>query len=183
MNESGFTSSREFFKATNYPSIINNNYELILITWHLKTPENIGSLIRLAANMGLKKVIFINNKDTLLRISKIKRTARDAEKFIEVHFASEDELINLIQQDYKHIALETSFGSKNIYKTTLPAKLALYLGNEITGLPQSLLSKMDECVHIPTPGPIPSMNVAMAGAVASFEWYRQMMEINHIDII
>lgn len=52
-------------------------------------------------------------------------------------------------------------------------KSALVLGNEASGLDESLRSKLDELVTVPMTGHAESLNVAIAGAVVCFEALRQ----------
>ncbi len=51
----------------------------------------------------------------------------------------------------------------------------LVFGSESRGLPQSLLARYaDQVLKIPQPGPVRSLNVANAAAVAMYEAYRQL---------
>lgn len=167
-------ASRDFFKDNTYPQI-PNHLDIILIGWKLKSPENMGSLVRLAANMGLKEVIFINNSTDIKRSSKINKTARSAIQYVKITNIEPDQMEATIPSDYRWIALETCSGSENIFISKLPDKMALFLGNEISGLPSSIVSMMTQTIHIPMTGNIPSMNVASAATVAAFEWYRKKL--------
>jgi TrmH family RNA methyltransferase len=54
---------------------------------------------------------------------------------------------------------------------TRPA--ALLIGNEGSGLSQDLLDRADHLVSIPTPGPVESLNAAIAASVLLYEAARQ----------
>lgn len=163
--------SKYLFKSNKVPS---GYFPPIVIGYNIKTPENIGNIIRLADNAGCKEVFFVTN-DENVRNSKIKKTAASSYKSVNWSFCNEKDLETKIPSDYKWIAVETSGDSKNIYRENLPEKVALFVGNEITGLDSSLLDKCSQIVHIPLLGNNTSMNVSHALAVALFEWQRRII--------
>lgn len=167
-----YQPSRHFFSKNEYTPI-PANFDLIIVAWQLKSPENIGSIMRLAGNMGLHKIVLVHDNNQTLRNSKIKKTSQSAENFITLINTTEDHYQQYIPSTYGKVALETSTGSTNIYATSLPDKMALFVGNEIKGLPNPILSHIEQSIHIPMPGPISSMNVAHATSVCAFEWYRK----------
>ncbi|MCK5169627.1 MAG: hypothetical protein KAQ75_07090, partial [Bacteroidales bacterium] len=115
------THSKELFKNTKPIS----DYTLpIIIGYNIKTPENIGNIIRLADNSGCKEVLFVTN-DENTRSSKIKKTASSSFSSVKWSFCKASELKAKIPSDYKWIAIETSSDSKNIYNVKLPNKAAL----------------------------------------------------------
>lgn len=68
--------SKYLFKNLQLPSNYNSP---IIIGYDIRTPENIGNIIRLADNISCSKVLFITeNKD--IRESKIKKTAASSFK-------------------------------------------------------------------------------------------------------
>lgn len=149
----------------------------IILCDSFKTPENIGSIIRLAANVGCSKVISIGGGT--YKSWRVKRTACMAIDYVDlVELETEDFLANIsdyIPSDYIMTAVETSPTATNIYKTSLPRKAVLVLGSEINGVCDSVLSLCPVQVYIPMTGPATSMNVATAASVAIFEWQRQAL--------
>ena len=63
--------SKYLFKENQLPS---DYPPPIIVGYDIKTPENIGSIIRLADNIACEKVLFITEDDKI-RESKIKKTA------------------------------------------------------------------------------------------------------------
>jgi tRNA G18 (ribose-2'-O)-methylase SpoU len=162
--------SRELFTPQTRESL---PYTPIIVTDSLKTPENIGNLIRIAANIGINKIISI--EDIALKDSKIKKTACMAWDYVELVRTSADQFHTHIPDDYDWIALETTPTSVSIYKTILPDKMALFLGNEIWGIQPTILNRCRQHIHIPMTGPATSMNVSHAATAALFEWLRQQL--------
>ncbi len=146
----------------------------IIVAYQLKSPENMGHIIRLASNFGCRKVIFVGDKSAV-RESKVKKVGGAATGQVDWCFAEENSWTDLIDMDYKLIAIETSDDSLNLMKTVLPKKVAFVLGNEIFGLTNEVVEKCDMAVHIPMIGTIKSMNVSHACSVALYEWVRQYL--------
>ncbi len=162
------THSKYFFNEENQVSLADGS-DVIIITGNFSTPENIGSIIRLAANVNASKVIVVGSGDC--RQSKINKTAGAATGHISVEWQEADSLC--LPQGYVLVALETVEGATNLYECKLPNKLALVLGNEKYGVSQELLKCCSQSVFIPMPGAIKSMNVSHAASVCLFEWMRQ----------
>jgi len=144
----------------------------IVIAFQIKTPENIGNIIRLADNAGCQKVIIATDGKNI-RFSKVKKTAGLSFDSMPWEICNISDLFNKIPTGYKIVSLETSSDSENIFTSNLPEKVAIIVGNEIVGIDNEILSKSDLIVHIPLLGHNTSMNVSHALAVALFEWQRQ----------
>nr|WP_321450613.1 TrmH family RNA methyltransferase [uncultured Carboxylicivirga sp.] len=167
------THSKYFFANEIIPPL-DNAIRPIIIADSFSTPSNIGSVIRLAANVGALKVIVLNSDN--LRESKIKKTAGAALQHVEVIFTITDRLLEYVPKDYSLIAIETVETAKSIFEA-LPQKIAFVLGNEKFGVSDNVLSLCDASRFIPMAGRIKSMNVSHAATVSIFEWYRQQINL------
>lgn len=154
--------------------LLSNFEPPIIVAYELKTPENLGNIIRLAHNINCKRVLFVNI-DKEIRLSKIKKTASSSYNSVKWEFCSSNELLEKIPEEYSWIAIETSSDSKNIYKIDLPSKIAFFVGSEISGLNNEILDKCEDIVHIPILGKNTSLNVTHALAISLFEWQRQIL--------
>ena len=164
------THSKIFFSKTRV-NPLDDSIKPVIITDNFSTPENIGHIIRLAANVGALKVVVLGSEN--MRKSKIKKTAGTAIDHITVIFSDFEELHDHIPQNYTFTALETAEGAANIFETALPDRLALVLGNEKYGISGELLKLCKVKIFIPMPGTVKSMNVTHAASVCLFEWLRQ----------
>lgn len=145
----------------------------ILIADTIKTPENIGNMMRIAANIGITRIVSIETAEH--RISKIRKTACMAWDYVELIHTDKEHYRAYIPEEYTLVALETSNISQNIFTCDLPRKLALVVGNEQDGVCSDLLNDCPLHVHIPMSGPATSMNVSHAACVALFEWQRRFV--------
>jgi len=160
------TRANKLFQNSEYDTL---NKDCIIVCYELKTPENIGSIIRLASNFGCSEVILIIN-DEIQRSKKIKKIAGAAAGQIKIVYCNSTELWHILPKDYETIALETAVNSENIIDAKFDKNIVFILGNEIKGLSNDMVSKCDRSVFIPMFGKIKSMNVSHACAVALYAW-------------
>jgi tRNA G18 (ribose-2'-O)-methylase SpoU len=166
-------SSVELFRSLETNQFYNLNQRPIIIADNLRTPENMGAVLRLAGNVGARLTIFIADEPLNFKTYKIKRTASGAFEKCDWKIITLQELPQYIPSDYIIVALETSSNATNIYTTPLPRKMAMIVGNELFGIGSELMQMAQLKVYIPLPGKIYSLNVTHALSVGLFEWYRQ----------
>lgn len=77
---------------------------------------------------------------------------------------------------YTLVALEQTDESVRLGSAPLPEKMCLLVGNEGSGLPQSVLDMADMAIEIEQFGVVGSLNVVTATAIALYEWSRQHRE-------
>ncbi|MCW3785654.1 TrmH family RNA methyltransferase [Plebeiibacterium sediminum] len=169
-NES--TKSGALFTSTEYQLHCEGP---IIVAYQLKSPENMGHIIRLASNFGCKKVLFVGDEKAV-RESKIRKVGGAATGQIDWCFVDEASWMKCIDSDYKLIAVETSDNSKCLTDIHFPEKTAFILGNEIYGLSDEVVTKCDQAVHIPMIGKVKSMNVSHACSVVLYEWVKQYLK-------
>jgi tRNA G18 (ribose-2'-O)-methylase SpoU len=171
-------NSFELFQAIQTNKMYNTVSRPIIIADNLRTPENMGSTLRLAGNIGAQKTFFISDIAQQFKNYKINKTASGAADKTSWKVISMDEFEDEIPGDYLLIPLETTKQSGNIFEFHFPEKVAFIIGNEVTGIRQTLLDKAEQPLYIPIPGPVSSLNTTHALSIALFEWYRQMLRQN-----
>jgi TrmH family RNA methyltransferase len=140
----------------------------------IRTPENIGGLIRLAGNIGCRKVIIVSDEENH-KLAKIKKTATTAFNKVDWEIVSPTEWYRLIPTDYQIIALETTPKSELIYHSKLEKKTAIIVGDERFGIDLQTLELCHKHLYIPMTGSVKSLNVVQAATVALFELVRQSL--------
>ena len=154
----------------------NTAHPPIIIAYQIKTPENLGNIIRLADNAGCKKVIIASSAENI-RKSKVRKTAGLSFDSMDWEVCKLSEIFSKIPDDYRIVSLETSSDSVDIFTAILPEKMAIIVGNEVVGIENKMLDFSSLIVHIPLAGNNTSMNVSHALAVALFEWRRQVYSL------
>jgi tRNA G18 (ribose-2'-O)-methylase SpoU len=132
-----------------------------------------GSVLRLAGNIGAEKTIFISDVAQDFRLRRIKKTASTATENTSWEILDKDQLQAFIPADYQIVAIETSEHAQNIFDFQFPEKTAFVVGNERYGIRPEILKQAAHHVYIPIPGPVSSLNVTHALSIALFEWLRQ----------
>ena len=172
-------NSFEFFRALRSNPRYQNIAKPIIVADSLRTPENMGSVLRLAGNIGAEKTIFISEIAHTFKNYKIHRTASGASEKINWSIIKElSQLHDLIPNDYHIIAIETTETAHNIFDFKFPEKVVLLIGNEVSGISEELMALAEKSVYIPIPGQISSLNVTHALSIAAFEWLRQRVQIS-----
>ena len=165
-----YIKSRAFFeknkdgkKKTTHP---------IIVCWKLNTPNNMGSILRLADNMACEKVIFVDQKPSF-KDRNIKKTAQTSFEAIQWDFCTPENWKDQLPKTHKLIAIETAQPSLNLYESELPENVVFFVGNEKVGLDQEVLDACQTSVYIPMKGHNKSMNVSHALTIVLGEWLRQ----------
>ena len=145
-----------------------------LIAIGIHTPQNAGSLFRLADSVAARELLFVGSTDILANNSRVlHKLARNTENFVSWNVMSRSSLLSLLGGTLSALAIEITSKSKNIFESDLTSYDSLICGSERHGIDQDILDACKAAVHIPMFGINGSMNVVQAMAVASFEWCRQ----------
>lgn len=174
MTDKKLIKAEYYFSREFGDTFYKENERPILIGIHISDPANMGGLIRLAGNIGCRKLVLVGDPNAA-KHSKIRRAATTAFKVVDWKFVDDSSWTKEIPEDYTSIAVETCSGASNLFETKLPKKSALIVGNERFGLDHTNLNRCDQAVYIPMPGHTLSMNVTQAANIALFEWFRQQL--------
>lgn len=163
-----------------------NDASIQLILHDIRSAHNVGSLLRSADGLGISRVHLTgytpypekNSDERLPHIAKkvaaaIQKTALGAELNVDwkQSTAVTETITRLKETGFKIVALEQSPDATCLHDFRASEKIALLVGNEVTGVPTSLLELCDETVVIPMLGKKESFNVSAAGAMA-LHWLR-----------
>ena len=155
---------------------------LIAILHDVRSVHNVGSIFRTADGVGFEKLYLCGiTPSPLDRFKKIRpdfaKVALGAEK--SVAWESVEDIGMLIKklkkEGWKILALEQSKTSISLtsLKSDIPEDVglrhsALVVGNEVGGIPASILKLADAILEIPMLGKKESLNVAVAFGIAAY---------------
>ena len=157
--------------------------EIIVIAHNIRSSHNVGSIIRTCEGLGVDRLIlsgyspFLKSKNDprLPHIankvdSAIRKTALGAEKYLAWSYSQDifGEIEKLKSLGFTIAGLEQTPGSIGLDKFKRPGKLALILGNELTGIEPEILAVCDTVIEIPMMGQKESFNVVQAAAMALY---------------
>jgi RNA methyltransferase, TrmH family len=159
-------------KAFSLDDVLRGETPLIVIVAGLQDPGNLGTLIRSAEAFGASGVIALPGTVSQWN-SKAMRASAGSVFRLPVVAATEDEVfLRLRSLGVKTLAAVAERGV-SAAETQLAGPVALLIGNEGRGLSPELLKRADERITIPCPGPVESLNAAIAGSILLYEASRQ----------
>ncbi len=144
-----------------------NNLSVAVI--NLSNEENVGGIIRTASAANLKEVVIVGRKKWK------KGSATGAHSKINViRMRTTEEFLSYCQkQGYSLISIEIGRDSQNIFNYMYPNNPILVIGNEGTGVPESILEKSIARLYIPQYGGVECLNAATSGNIAIYDWVRK----------
>lgn len=151
---------------------------MIAILHNIRSLHNVGSIFRTADAAGVEKIyltgITPSPVDALgLKRRQIAKVSLGAEDYIpwEKKKSITPLLRSFKKQGCKIFAIEQSKKSIPYSRFHIPnSRFALIVGNEIRGLPKSVLNQCDKILEIPMHGRKESLNVAVAFGIAVFHF-------------
>ena len=166
MNELGRKTVEEFRQSEKIP--------VIVVLENIRSAYNVGSIFR-TADAFLLHSIYICGYTAYPPHKEIKKTALGSEDTVAwKHFKNVAEAIEEIRAEgFKVYAVEQAVDSWKLGSfTTEEDKVAVILGNEVTGVEQSTIALCDGVMEIPQLGMNHSLNVATAAGVVLWELIR-----------
>ncbi|MDD5341940.1 MAG: TrmH family RNA methyltransferase [Patescibacteria group bacterium] len=146
-----------------------NKKEIVLVLHNVRSRFNVGAIFRTADGAGVAK-IFLCGITPRPPHDKIAKVSLGAEKYIpwEYYLQTVRLLKNLKKLGYQVVALEQSRKSLHYNKCGSVKPVALVVGNEISGLPATILNLANQVIEIPMHGQKESLNVAVATGIVLF---------------
>ncbi len=152
--------------------------EIVVILHNVRSLHNVGSIFRTADGAGVKKIYLAGITPAPLdrfgkAIPQFAKVSLGAEKYILWEkIGSISKLLDRLKKDgHRIFAVEQAKSSIPYYAirpTRKNKKIALVLGNEVRGLPKSILRRADAILEIPMYGKKESLNVVVAFGVVVF---------------
>ncbi|MEK9183822.1 MAG: RNA methyltransferase [Patescibacteria group bacterium] len=153
-----------------------NKNQIIVICHNIRSCHNVGSIFRTADGAGVSKIFLCGITPTPCLAGRqaphpnIKKVSLGAEKYVkwEKHKDAWRVIEKIKKAGFKIISLEQARGAMRFDKFKPRGDIALIIGNEVKGLPQSILKKSDKIIYIPMLGKKESLNVAVAFGIAIY---------------
>lgn len=135
----------------------------------VQDPGNLGTLIRTAVAAGVK-ALFLSKGCVDVYNEKTIRSAVSAIPELAIYTGLDDQALeNLIQHGGLTSYVTTLEEAQDYGQVTYNPKTLLILGNEGNGVRQDIINLCQHRIHIPLYGPIESLNVGIAGALAMYK--------------
>jgi len=171
-------------------------FPLVLVLDNVRSAFNVGSIFRTADACGCLEIFTtgITPHPNGSGAEKISKSALGAERVIATrHFVTTKQAVDYLRSDrpnFMLVGMETTERSKCYTNVRYPWSdifiedgqvidgsrlkgVALFLGNEVSGVDTEIMPLLDEVVEIPMFGKKNSLNVAACAPVVMFEVLRQ----------
>jgi len=135
-------------------------------------PHNLGACLRACGAFGVDLVVIPKDRSAAVNAT-VAKTAAGATEAVPV--ARETNLaraLDLLKKDGFWIFGLDMKGEAPLSEQDLSGDVALVLGSEGSGLRRLTAESCDRLLRLPNPGPIDSLNVSQACAVALYEVFR-----------
>jgi TrmH family RNA methyltransferase len=145
---------------------------LVVVLAGIQDPGNLGTILRSAEAFGADGVVCLPGTVNAWNAKAVRSSAGSVFR-LPVLVAGEDEAVaNLRKAGVQVLTTTVDQGQPaNLADMTRP--VAFLIGNEGSGVAAALAMKADAAVTIPCPGPVESLNAAVAASVLLYEASRQ----------
>ena len=160
-------------KREEFKKIPRNDIYVVLDS--LKCAHNIGTILRLADSLLVKKV-YICGDTVHMPNRKIRSSSRGAEKWVPFEYreSSKEVVCELKKLGIEIVAVEVTDDSIDYRDFKPKGPVCLVFGREYDGVSQGVLNQTDECIHLPLLGMANSINVSAAASVALYDVYSKL---------
>jgi len=141
---------------------------LVVIAAGLQDPGNLGTLIRSAEAFGASGVISLQGTVSQWNAKAMRASSGSVFRLPVVAAAEHEAFSRLRSLGIRTFAAVTEQG-ESATKPQLSGPVALMIGNEGRGLSPELLKRAEGRITIPCPGPVESLNAAIAGSILLYE--------------
>lgn len=140
-----------------------------LILEDVQDPGNVGTMIRTADAAGLDGV-FVSQYSADIYNQKTLRSMQGSHFHLPIYRLPLEAVLNQLK-DLQVPILATTLAERSVDYRQLPVyeQFALVMGNEGSGISETMAEQADELVHIPMPGQAESLNVAIAAGIVMFQ--------------
>lgn len=154
--------------------ISNPAIKVVLVALNIRSAYNVGAMFRTADGTGQTAIVIAGYTPTPEN-PKVAKTALGAEYSVPWCYV-EDVGEILKEQKLEHVGLELTPKAVDLFawEPSTEKKTALYVGNEVTGLPVELMTNLEIFVQLPMKGEKASLNVAEATSIALYEFLRKV---------
>lgn len=144
---------------------------------NVRSMHNIGSIFRTSDGFAVQQ-IYLCGITALPPHREIEKTALGATNSVDwTHFETPLQAIEQLRSDgYKIIAIEQAEKSMmlNKFKPNSKEKYALIFGNEVNGVSDEVMEKIDTCIEIPQFGTKHSFNIVVSAGIVLWDFFSKL---------
>ncbi|MGA7258241.1 MAG: RNA methyltransferase [Terracidiphilus sp.] len=148
---------------------------LVVVLAGLQDPGNAGAIVRSAEAFGATGIVALPGTVSLWNPKAVRASAGSVFRMPQVS-VSVDECFNTVREAGARFLSTTGRAAEPCDMVSMTGPVALLVGNEGSGVPPRIAARADERVTICCPGPVESLNAAVAAGILLYEASRQRSE-------
>ena len=150
---------------------LNNLDDNIIMLDAITSTENIGSIARSAAALGVNSYLVPSNAPHPYSRRSLRVSMGHISK-LKYHIYEDifSTITELKRAGYKIFAAEVNPNAVKLQNVCVPKKWVILMGHEGKGLSQGIIDICDECVEIEMGGDVRSFNVAVAASILMYNF-------------
>jgi TrmH family RNA methyltransferase len=145
----------------------------VIVAADIQDPGNVGAIVRVAEAAGASGVWFTGASAHPLSWKAVRGSMGSIFRLPVARTSSTEGALERCRSHGLRIVATAPLARRTMDETLLTGAVAVVLGGEGHGLPESIRTVADEEMRIPMSAPVESLNVATAAAVVAYEMRRQ----------
>ena len=146
--------------------------ELVLVLDGTQTPSNLGMILRTADAVGAAAVFLIPPCVDIFHPKSVRGSHGSLFSVPLVQTANIPELFRwLREKGFRTMGADPHRG-KFWNQESWKGRVAIVLGHDVRGISNAVRTQVEGWAQLPMTGKVESLNVAVAGSVLIYEWYR-----------
>ena len=159
-----------------WSDVLNQNQKktLVIVLAGIQDPGNLGTILRSAEAFGATGVVSLPGTVSAWNAKAVRASAGSVFR-VPVLAAEIDECIPRLRSAGVAILATLARAAQQAHSADLAGPVALIIGNEGSGIPAEIARQVDGEITIPCPGPVESLNAAVAASVLLYEASQQRL--------
>ena len=149
---------------------------LIVVLAGIQDPGNLGTIVRSAEAFGASGIVTLPGTVSPWNPKAVRASAGSVFR-LPLMASTEQEMLEELREAGVRIITTAMRRAQPADQADLTIPVAIIIGNEGNGVAPNLASKADARITIPCPGPVESLNAAVATSVLLYEVARQRAEL------
>jgi len=151
--------------------------ELVVVLAGIQDPGNLGTILRSAEAFGAAGVVSLPGTVSAWNPKAVRASAGSVFR-VPLLAVSERECLEELHEAGLKVLATTVHAAQPAELVDMTGPVALIIGNEGNGVADELAAKADARITIPCPGPVESLNAAVAASVLLYEAARQRAAVS-----
>lgn len=147
--------------------VLQNSGPLLVLAG-IQDPGNLGTILRSAEAFGAGGILLAEGTVSAYNNKTVRASAGSVFRLTMAKIQTADAIAQLRENGFRLLATSSHKGTA-LAQSYLSRKIAVFIGNEGSGLDKKLLAHMDELITIPHSPRVESLNAGIAASIILYE--------------